>query len=143
MVMSPGAFNSAPGLQTIRLDSNQLTSLGSNMFSSLSSLQSLYLQNNSLSTIGLDTFYVGSQNYYQPTTNNLQIINLASNKLSILNTNAFNYLNNLQSLDLSNNKLKNLNIKMFSGMSNLLNVNLGGNPISFALDNSSSVIFNL
>ncbi|XP_062604680.1 reticulon-4 receptor-like 2 [Saccostrea cucullata] len=54
---------------------------------------------------------------------------LASNKISIIHTNAFNGLPNLQELYIYNNKITVLNKDIFLGLSKLETLAVNGNPL--------------
>ena len=117
-------FRDLGHINSLRLESNQLTTLPSGIFSDLSHTVEIILENNQLTGLDADIFRG---------LNNLEWLLLANNRLSALDATIFHGLDNLHTLGLRKNQLSALDVNLFKGLNNLQHVTLGENELS-ALD---------
>jgi len=83
-------------LQTLRLETNFISSIESGTFNGLTNLENLFLHSNSISSIGNGAF--------NGLTNLIQL-RLDTNSISIIESGTFNGLTNLETLHLANNPI--------------------------------------
>lgn len=106
----PGAFQVAPQLKSVKLSSNNLSTLPARVFSPLNTLEQLHVDSNQLETIAPDMFK-GLRELFD--------LDLSSNRLSSLASGLFEGLTNLTNLNLCKNSIKKFPPTIFHNLTNL------------------------
>ena len=116
-----GVFNGLSNLYSINLAYNNITTLPINVFDSLPTLNYLDLEGNKITTINSSMF--GNN------TDNLLILNLLGNEITIIEDGAFSNHRNMEDLNLAYNNITTLSKDSFSGLDTLGSLVLRGNKI--------------
>ena len=118
MTLSEDAFHGLSSLRSLRLEGNQLRSLGDRPFFWLYRLEELNLEQNQLTELDEDVFisryelYPGWNQDYTLKRNLLEL-NLGGNRLTALPGGLFNGFRKLRTLQLQSNQLVRLPPKLF------------------------------
>ena len=123
-ILSPTMFRYiTPGLTTLKLDNNKISSITGGFFSSFTSITTLQLSSNKLTQFDAAELNVSKT---------LQILNLHYNQIYQLECNSLAGVLNLKTLNLNYNSLQNFSVKELTGdqnMSKLLNLHLHQNQL--------------
>ncbi len=120
-------FSTFSNLESLYLDSNQITTVQTNAFLGLNKLESLHLYNNQITTIEPNAFQE---------LNKLKTLHLEDNQITTVQTNAFQGLNNLEELYLDENKITTIQTNAFRGLNNLAWLYLKKNKITTIQSNA-------
>ena len=145
VALSGETFAGLSGVEELRLQNNQISSLPANVFAGLTGLKKLYLGRNSLSSLSesafadlanLEELYVGGNSLTALPANvfarlpKLKGLFLENNYIASVSANAFADLRKLQRLNLHGNRLMRLPENAFAGLGSLTYVNLGENLVN-------------
>ncbi|XP_065190219.1 protein artichoke-like [Sycon ciliatum] len=118
------AFYNMPGLMTIDISNNMISTVGSRAFSNLSNLTKLDLSHNKISDLPSDTFFA---------LPNLVILDLSDNKIS--HVRKFPNLPALAVLDLYQNRISSIESNALEFLPALAKVRLHNNALSYLPSN--------
>ena len=116
-----GDFDGLTSLQSLRLQENQLTDLPDSVFDGLTSLRRLFLYENQLTALPAGVFDGFAS---------LEELSLGNNQLTALPAGAFDGLTSLRFLALSLNQLTALPDGAFDGLASLTRLTLSGNQLT-------------
>jgi len=117
----PSAISNLPGIRTLDLGENHISSITGQHLKPLINLYGLRLAGNKIEKIAEDVF---SNN------TNLHVLNIAHNKIHTIEQETFKSLNNLRALRLDNNQLKDIN-GLVSSQKNLRWLNVSANSLQW------------
>jgi Leucine-rich repeat (LRR) protein len=109
--------NSINGIQLLKFDSNNISTIDYDAFIYLTSLKSLSLSKNSLKNLTSNNFI---------SLFSLEHLNLSMNKITYIEARTFENLNKLITLDISQNLLISLDADVFYGLKSLKNLHIKG-----------------
>jgi len=118
--------NGINGIQSLKFDSNNISTIDYDAFIYLTSLKKLSLSNNSLNCLTTNNFI----NLFS-----LEHLNLSLNKITYIEARTFENLNKLITLDISQNLLISLDADVFYGLKSLKNLHVKG--FVFSVNNQS------
>nr|XP_003701319.1 PREDICTED: insulin-like growth factor-binding protein complex acid labile subunit [Megachile rotundata] len=122
IVLKRNMFKGLRHLETLALDSNEITEVPVGAFNGLPHIDLLYLSRNKISSLQPDVFRgLGEINE----------LDLGRNQLKTISGGVFRYLKNLNSLWLNGNQIVMLKADSFEGLDNLLLLFLNNNELRF------------
>lgn len=135
--MDSDFFGSLPNLEELDLRHNIINELKDDHFANNTKLRAVHLSSANLKRLGDNVFYWSSLEYLDLAHNNLEslpkfpspklrFLDLAGNRLTTIEPNAFSTLN-LNYLDLSSNRLTMISSDAFSNLAKVRKLNLANN----------------
>ncbi|XP_058885554.1 relaxin receptor 2-like isoform X3 [Acipenser ruthenus] len=144
--LSPGVFSNLHKLQWLILDENQIKMISQQVFTGLKSLFFLSMVNNSLEQlpqmkmcsemprlnwVDFEGNHIKTLDYSALLMcNELTVLSLRKNEISVITENAFQPLKKLGELDLSSNRILELSHDIFKDLEVLQILNMSDNPLS-------------
>lgn len=123
--IAANAFQGSISVQDLIMDGNRITSVSANAFAGLIELRTIELHNNLLETIVANTFFIADDD----DANEIHMLHLQNNQISLIEENAFAGLTKLSELDLSYNAISDLQDGTFDGLTSLVRFSLASNDI--------------
>ncbi|KAI6184601.1 Leucine Rich Repeat family protein [Aphelenchoides bicaudatus] len=144
--ITPEAFNRLSSLKSLNLEHNNLESFPKSTLFNLKKLANIRLNNNKIENLPVRVFelstqlveahlmgnkirQINDQIFHSSSSQKLEYLNLANNKIETVGSGAFESLPKLSILDLQNNRITQINPQTFNSLPNLKYLDLSRNQI--------------